>query len=407
MDLISAFLMQADSWYWGIWHPSFAMHIVYTLVVTQITIVAVTLYLHRYSAHRSLRLHATLKHFFRFWLWLTTGQGTKSWTAIHRKHHATTDVEGDPHSPVVFGIKAVLFTGAELYRASDTQEIRDKYGRGTPEDWVERYVYERFSFGGVASMLLINIVLFGPIGLTIWAVQMMWIPVMAAGVINGIGHYAGYRNFECKDASKNVFPWAFFIGGEELHNNHHTYPNSAKLSFKRWEFDIGWAWIMLFKYLGLAKPLSTGPIARKVLGRSVVDIDTALALMNDRFKVMANYADKVIAPNVRQEYENADKATRKVYKRALNLLRREEMLIDATARIRISQLVDTSPMLKTIYELKLQLQDVWAKRSGNGEEMLDAIKQWCLDAETSGIQALLDFSEELKSYTVPVAFAAK
>lgn len=403
MNALETVLMHADSWYWGVWHPSLIAGIVYTVVLTQITIVAVTLYLHRHSAHRSLELHPVLKHFFRFWLWLTTGQGTKTWTAIHRKHHAMTDAPGDPHSPKVFGIKAVLLSGAELYRASDTKDIREKYGKGTPDDWMERKVYERFTFGGIVSMALINVILLGPIGISVWAVQMMWIPVMAAGVINGIGHHFGYRNFECQDASKNVLPWGIFIGGEELHNNHHTYPNSAKLSFKPWEMDIGWGWIKLFQFFGLAQPLSTGPITKQIPGRLVVDIDMAWALMNDRFKVMANYAEKVIAPHVRQEYEAADQATRQLYKRAQKLLGRDETLVDAAGRDRISELMDSSPMLKTIYELKLQLLAVWTKRGGSADELLEAVRQWCLDAEASGIQALREFSEELKSYTMPVA----
>ncbi len=394
MDL----LLNLENWYYGAWAPESAWTIVaYTLIVTHITIVSVTLYLHRHSAHRALELHPVLKHFFRFWLWLTTGIGTKSWTAIHRKHHATTDTPDDPHSPQILGLKALLLTGVEIYRQADTAETSDRFGKGTPDDWLERNLYRRFSFLGIG----INLILFGPIGITVWAVQMMWIPVLATGVINGIGHYWGYRNFECPDAATNVLPWGVLVGGEELHNNHHTYPNSAKLSVKPWEFDIGWFWIRLFQVLKLARPLSTGPVVERVAAKQAIDLDTAWALLNDRFRVMANYANQVVAPLVEEEYHRADTATRQAMKRAKSLLCREPSLLDDAAWNRIMKLVDTNPMLKTIYDLRLQLQQVWAKRGGNSEDMLSDLKQWCLDAEETGIQCLSDFVEELKSYTIP------
>ncbi|NJN06363.1 MAG: hypothetical protein HC814_08375 [Rhodobacteraceae bacterium] len=270
------------------------MLVVYTLIVTHITIVSVTVYLHRHSAHRAVELHPALQHFFRFWLWLTTGMTTKAWTAIHRKHHAKCETEEDPHSPVIFGIRKVFWQGAELYKAaSKQQDILDRYGKGTPDDWLERNVYNKHSATGIAIMAVVNITLFGAAGLTIWAIQMMWIPVFAAGVINGIGHWWGYRNFECPDAASNISPWGILIGGEELHNNHHTYPNSAKLSVKPWEFDIGWFWIRTFEVLGLAKPLSTGPVVERVAGKHAIDLDTVWAVLNDRFRVMAHYAERV------------------------------------------------------------------------------------------------------------------
>jgi fatty-acid desaturase len=240
--------------------------VIYTLVVTHITIVCVTVYLHRHSAHRALDLHPALANFFRFWLWMTTGMRTKDWTAVHRKHHAVCETEEDPHSPVIYGIKKVVLEGAELYREGCTEETLQRFGKGTPEDWVERNVYTRYPYLGVSLMMIVNLLLFGPAGLVIWAVQMLWIPFLAAGVINGIGHYWGYRNFECPDAATNIVPWGILIGGEELHNNHHTYPNSAKLSVKPWEFDIGWMWIRLFTVVRLAKPLSTGPVVERVPG---------------------------------------------------------------------------------------------------------------------------------------------
>jgi fatty-acid desaturase len=232
----------------------------FTLVVTHITIAAVTIFLHRSQAHRALDLHPIPSHFFRFWLWLTTGMVTKEWVAIHRKHHAKCETDDDPHSPQTRGIKTVLLTGSELYRAeAKVQETLTKYGHGTPDDWIERNLYTRFSWQGVGLMLIVNLMLFGAIGATVWAVQMLWIPITAAGIINGIGHWWGYRNFEAVDASTNVSPWGIIIGGEELHNNHHTYPTSAKLSVKPYEFDIGWAYIRGLETLGLAKVRKTPP----------------------------------------------------------------------------------------------------------------------------------------------------
>lgn len=230
------------------------MYVLYVLMVTHVTIASVTIFLHRNQAHHSVELHPIASHFFRFWLWLTTGMFTKTWTAIHRKHHAKVETDEDPHSPKILGIKKVLFEGAELYRvAGKDKEMLERYGKGTPDDWLERNLYGKHDRIGILTMLVINMFLFGPIGLTLWAVQMMWIPVTAAGVINGVGHKWGYRNTETPDASTNVVPWGIVIGGEELHNNHHAYPLSARLSLKWWEFDIGWMYIRILETLGLAK----------------------------------------------------------------------------------------------------------------------------------------------------------
>jgi fatty-acid desaturase len=381
---------------------SFGTMVLYTLVMTHITIVSVTLYLHRYSAHRALELNGALKHFFRFWLWLTTGMLTKEWTAVHRKHHVDCETEEDPHSPQIFGLKKVLWEGAELYGVTAAKsQVLDRFGKGTPDDWIERNLYSKFKITGVGTMMVIDLMLFGVGGLTIWAIQMMWIPFWAAGVVNGIGHYWGYRNFECPDAARNLVPWGILIGGEELHNNHHTYPNSAKFSVKPWEFDLGWLYVTVFKALGLAKPLSTGPIVEKVAGKDQIDKDTLWAVLNDRFRVMANYAERVVAPVVESEVQRADAAKRAVLKRAKSLLTREDTLVDEAGRDDIIRAVDGSPVLKTIYDLKQQLQNVWAKRGGDAEVLLNEFKQWCIDAEATGIQALRDFVVDLKSYTVP------
>ncbi|MEZ5598670.1 MAG: transposase [Pseudomonadales bacterium] len=374
--------------------------VIYTLVVTHITIVSVTVYLHRHSAHRSLDLHPVLAHFFRFWLWLTTGMGTLQWTAIHRKHHAVCETPDDPHSPQVMGLRRILLQGVEVYREGGTPETLARFGAGCPNDWVERHVYTPHSSLGIFLMLAINIGVFGVIGLSIWAVQMLWIPLFAAGVINGIGHFWGYRNFECNDASRNISPWGILIGGEELHNNHHTYPNAAKLSVKPWEFDIGWFWIRLFSMLGLARVKSRGPIAVKVEGKSSLDLDTAWAILNDRFRVMARYAEYVIAPSVRAELGKTMAPSRRLVRQARQALSRDSGILTARQQARIDNLVSRSDELKRVYELRLALLDVWRKRT-NAEELLAGLRHWCQEAEASGLRVLEDFVAELKRYAMP------
>lgn len=391
----------------GLLNFSVLQIVIFALVVTHITIVAVTVYLHRHSAHRALDLHPALAHFFRFWLWMTTGMGTLEWTAIHRKHHAKCETDQDPHSPVVMGIREIMLRGVEAYRIeAANEETLQKYGRGCPDDWMERNVYSRYPIGGIAAMLVINVALFGVLGLTVWAVQMAWIPFWAAGVINGIGHWWGYRNFECQDASRNISPWGIIIGGEELHNNHHTYPNSAKLSVKPFEFDIGWAWIRLFETCGLAKVISKGPVVERVPEKSTIDKDAAWALLNDRFQVMARYSNEVVKPVMSQEYARADQATRKLIKRARKVLCRESSLIDDRARERINAAVESSANIALIHDLHQQLIDIWAKRGGNMEEVIAALRDWCKAAEASGMQNLREFAETLKSYTTPQPSAA-
>jgi hypothetical protein len=331
---------------------------------------------------------------------------TVEWTAIHRKHHATTETEEDPHSPQIHGLRAILFRGVEFYRAGVTADTIDRYGKGTPDDWLERNVYSRFLFTGLVIVAVADIVLFGSIGIVVFGVQMLWIPFFAAGVINGVGHFWGYRNFECPDAATNIVPWGILIGGEELHNNHHTYPNSAKLSVRPWEFDLGWFWIRCFQSLGLAKPLYTGPVVERVNGKNKIDMDTTWGVLNDRFEVMARYAEEVVGPLVEEEYRRADRATRQMLKRAKSILCREEMLIKEVERQRIARIVDNIPVLATIYEMRVELQAVWSKRGGNGEELLIAFREWCSTAEATGIQALREFVEELKSYSVPRLAAA-
>ena len=394
-------------WYNGLLDPNAWQVLVAILVMTHITIVSVTVYLHRYSAHRSLELHPALKHFFRFWLWLTTAMNTREWTAIHRKHHAKCETPEDPHSPVQKGLITVLRRGAELYQEeAKNEETLRIYGKNCPDDWIERNLYSRYPNGGITIMLAINLLLFGVIGLTVWAVQMMWIPVTAAGIINGLGHAVGYRNFECKDAATNISPWGIIIGGEELHNNHHTYPNSAKLSVKKWEFDIGWMYIRLFSMFGLAKVRRTAPIAHRVEGKQTLDMDTAMAVLNNRFQIMAQYRKMVIKPLVRQELQKMDDSVRHVFRRAKRLLSREPSLLEPRQEERVQTMLNHSQSLRVIYEKRLALQQIWGRTSANGHDMLQALRDWCAQAEASGIKALQDFAAVLRSYSLQPQQAA-
>ena len=371
------------------------------LVFTQITIFSVTLYLHRSQAHRGVDFHPALAHVFRFWLWLTTAQNTREWTAIHRKHHAKCETVDDPHSPVIKGLSTVLRKGAELYRAeAENPETLRIYGKNCPDDWLERNLYTPYPLLGVAILGVIDLLLFGTIGITIWAIQMMWIPFWAAGVINGLGHAVGYRNFECRDAATNLVPWGIIVGGEELHNNHHTYPNSAKLSVKKWEFDLGWAWIKVFSFLHLAKVQRVAPIAHRVEGKGHLDMDTAMAILNNRFQIMAQYRKLVIGPLVKQELEKVDHSVRHQFHRAKRLLSRETSLLDDRHHLRIQSMLEHSQALKVIYEKRLALQQIWVKTSANGHDMLAAIKEWVHEAEASGIQSLRDFAHQLKTYSL-------
>lgn len=328
-------------WHTGLLDLSVWQLIATTLLLTHVTIVSVTVYLHRYSAHRSLELHSALKHFFRFWLWLTTAMNTREWTAIHRKHHAKCETPDDPHSPVHKGLSTVVRKGAELYmEEAKNEETLRIYGKNCPDDWIERNLYSRFPNAGIVLMLLIDLALFGVVGLSIWAVQMIWIPFWAAGVVNGLGHAVGYRNFECRDAATNLVPWGIIIGGEELHNNHHTYPNSAKLSVRKWEFDMGWAWIRLFSLFGLAKVNRTAPIAHRIEGKQLLDMDSAMAILNNRFQIMAQYRKLVILPLVRQEIGRADATLRHQLRRAKRLLSREPSLLQEEQQAHIDVMLE-------------------------------------------------------------------
>ncbi|HLT13421.1 MAG TPA: fatty acid desaturase [Marinobacter sp.] len=387
-------------WFNGLLDLSVWQLIAVALVMTHITIVSVTLYLHRHSAHNALDLHPVLKHFFRFWLWLTTAQNTKEWTAIHRKHHAKCETEDDPHSPVILGIRKVLLEGAELYAASATPETLERYGQRTPEDWMERKIYTPHKFLGITLMAVINLMLFGVNGIWIWAVQMMWIPVWAAGVVNGIGHYIGYRNYECADNARNISPLGILIGGEELHNNHHTYPNSAKLSRRWYEVDIGWGYIRLFQLFGMAKPKGYRPIAHYVPGKQEVDVDTVQAITNSRFDIMRQYRKRVMEPVLRQQRALMDDEVRPRYRKLKQLLYREVTLIKPREKVHLETVLERHEILRQIYEKNQELQALWRKRGLKPQEKLQALMEWCKDAEASGIRYLEEFSAHLRAYSL-------
>jgi stearoyl-CoA desaturase (Delta-9 desaturase) len=374
-----------------------------TLVLTHITIAAVTIYLHRSQAHRALELHPVVSHFFRLWLWLTTGMVTKEWVAIHRKHHAKCETAEDPHSPVAKGIKTVLFTGSELYRAeAKVQETLDKYGHNTPDDWVERNVYSRFSWQGVGLMLVVNLMLFGAIGATVWAVQMLWIPITAAGIINGIGHYWGYRNFEAPDASTNISPWGIIIGGEELHNNHHTYPTSAKLSVKRYEFDIGWLYIRTLELAGLAKVRKTPPKLELGTVKVLADGKTLEAIIANRYEVMAKYANglklAVSAELDRLKAQGAENSARwKDMRLAKAWLHRDDDKIPNGVRPGLANALGDSPKLAKLVAMREELRLLWTRTNVSAEQTVVDLQAWCRKAEESGIAMLQDFSIKLRA----------
>lgn len=376
-------------------------YIVVALGLTHVTIAAVTIYLHRHSAHRALDLHPSVSHFFRLWLWMTTGMSTKAWTAIHRKHHAKCETEEDPHSPQVLTLKKVLMEGSELYRKeAANQETLEKYGHGTPDDWIERNVYSRSDKGGVGMMLVLDILLFGPLGLTIWAVQMLWIPVTAAGVINGVGHYFGYRNFQAEDASTNIVPWGILIGGEELHNNHHAYATSAKLSNKWYEFDIGWAYISILSALGLAQVKKLAPQVRMESGKSKCDDQTLEAVITHRYDVLARFTRSLKATCAEElrrmrEHKHGHSIDLQGVKRWLHL---DAKMVAAKEKAQLDEVLKTSKVLATIYTMRQELAALWQRSTATKEQLLSQLEDWCHRAEKSGIAPLSDFSRTLRSY---------
>lgn len=383
----------------GLLAASWWQIVLYALVTTHITIASVTIYLHRHQAHRAMDLHAIPSHFFRFWLWLGTGQVTKEWVSIHRKHHAKCETLEDPHSPQAHGIKKVFWEGAELYRAeSKNKETMTKYGHGTPNDWMERNVYSRYSWQGVGLMMIIDLAFFGAAGLAVWAVQMAWIPVTAAGIINGIGHYWGYRNFEAPDASTNISPWGIMIGGEELHNNHHTYPTSAKFSVKPYEFDIGWIYIRALEKVGLASVKKVPPKLQLGSIQPVADEKTLEALIAHRYEVMAGFARELRrAGKVEIEVLKAKKADVSVLRAANRWLHRDDDKVPAAAKPQLAQARAEHPVLDKMVTMREELRQMWMSTSASREQLATDLQAWCHRAEESGIAALREFSMKLRA----------
>ena len=387
----------------GLLGASWWQMVLAALVMTHITIAGVTIFLHRSQAHRALELHPIMSHFFRLWLWLTTGMVTKEWVAIHRKHHAKCETEEDPHSPVTRGIDTVFWKGSELYRAeAKNQETLAKYGHNTPDDWIERHLYTPYSWQGVALMMIVNVALFGAAGVTIWAVQMIWIPITAAGIINGIGHYWGYRNFEAADASTNISPWGIIIGGEELHNNHHTYPTSAKLSVKPYEFDIGWLYIRIMETVGLATVRKTPPQLRLGAIKPVADNKTLEALIANRYEVMARYA-KAVRQAVGSELERLKaqggqgSARLAQMRLARQWLHRDADKIPQKIKPELERAVGQSPALAKFMTMREELRQLWTRTNVSAEQLVVDLQAWCKRAEDSGIASLQDFARNLRA----------
>lgn len=375
--------------------------VAYILIVTHVTIAGVTIFLHRCQAHRALELHPLPSHFFRFWLWLTTGMVTREWAAVHRKHHAKCETPEDPHSPQTRGLRKVLLEGVELYReAAADRALVEKYGHGTPDDWIERRLYTRHSTLGVYLMLLIDVALFGAIGITVFAVQMIWIPLFAAGVINGVGHYAGYRNFDCPDASTNISPIGILIGGEELHNNHHSFATSARLSNKWWEFDIGWMYIRILSMLGLATVKKVASVPKMVPTRPKVDLEALQAVIHHRYDVMAAYA-----VSLKQACRDEAARLRSMRSPAVGLVVAARRWLPAEAgkwseqhRAKLAEVFAASDMLRKLVEMRAELDAIWSRSTATREQLVGQLQQWCSRAEASGVRALQDMSVRLRSY---------
>ncbi len=386
----------------GLIHAGVGSLALYLLVVTQLTILSVTLYLHRSQAHRGVDFHPLIAHFFRFWAWLTTAMVTKQWVAVHRKHHAKVETIEDPHSPMVFGIKRVFWQGVELYRvAASDKATEEKYGRGTPDDWIERNLYARFPDAGPTLLALLSIALFGFWGLAIWAIQMLWIPFWAAGFVNGLGHWWGYRNFESSDTSTNLSPWGLWIGGEELHNNHHAFPSSAKFALRRFEVDIGWVVIRLLAALRLARVLRVAPSLDVRPNVHLPDAETLRAVLTHRFHALTDYYRQVIVPTLKDEAALASERVRAVPAKLRRALADGGRWLDGEGRQRLQALIEHRPTLGTVVEYRARLLAALDQRVP--EQALRNLQQWVREAEASGIAVLQQYAARLKAYALPVA----
>ncbi len=385
----------------GLLNFSWWQIVIFTLVTTHITIAAVTIFLHRCQAHRALDLHPAVSHFFRFWLWLTTGMVTREWAAVHRKHHARCETPDDPHSPQTRGLNKVLFEGVELYReAAADKQLVEKFGHGTPNDWIEKHLYTPHTTIGIYLTLVIDVLLFGALGISVFAVQMLWIPVFAAGVVNGIGHFWGYRNFDCVDASTNIFPWGILIGGEELHNNHHSFATSAKLSAKWYEFDIGWMYIRILSMLGLANVKKVIPQPKLGAARPRIDLEALQAVIHHRYDVMATYA-----AGLRRVCEDEAKRLRNVRRPDSTLIASARRWLPTDAakwtdqnRAKLAEVFAASDAIRKIVEMRGELDAIWARSNASREQLVAQLQQWVATAEASGVRVLQDMALRLRSY---------
>ena len=387
-----------SNYIYGLLDLSFWQYVLVGIVMVQFTMMAITLFLHREQAHRSLDLHPALRHIFRFWLWLGTGAVTREWVAVHRKHHAMCERDGDPHSPVVFGLKRVLLEGAELYQVEARKaDVVEKYSRGTPDDWIENNLYRRYPNLGLTIMVVSCLLLFGAPGIILIGLQIGAMPLHAAGIINGLGHARGYRNFETADASTNLTPIAFWIGGEELHNNHHAFPTSAKFSVQWWEFDIGWMYITLFRALGLCKVRRLAPAPRLSESRQI-DMQTLQAVLVNRMHVLRDYTRSVTLPELKRE-RLADQRNALLAKARKVLVRRPDRL-DRAALAHLDSVLEDNDQLRRVYELREKLVHIWEQANVSNEKLLAQLKEWCAEAEASGIRSLEEFAVRLRGYAM-------
>ena len=389
----------------GLWNPPLWAVVVFALVLTHITIASVTIFLHRCQAHRSLSLHPAASHFFRFWLWLTTGMVTKEWAAVHRKHHAKAETDEDPHSPQVHGLAKILWTGVVYYvrEARDPETLR-KYGHGTPDDFLENKIYSKFPFIGIVLMAMIDVALFGAlVGGIVWGVQMVWIPFWAAGVINGVGHYWGYRNFQPQDESRNIVPLGVLIGGEELHNNHHAFPTSARLSNRWYEFDIGWLYIRLMAMAGLAKVKRVAPTLLSADARSACDLDTLQAILSNRFEVATRFARmmKGTCQSELREFRSRVGAAAAPRRRALSdwLHGMESRLSREDCRA-LGNFFRQNRVAAEVEKMRNELAMLWSDRAATAEQLVERLRDWCHRAEQSGVEGLREFARDLRGYRI-------
>ena len=388
--------------FYGLADLSFWGYVVVTVLWMHVTLIAITLYFHRDQAHRAIDLHPALRHFFRLWLWITTGASTREWVAVHRRHHAYCERDGDPHSPRIFGLKTVLLEGAELYRAAARdRETIEKYAKGTPNDWLENHLYAHptGSYYGIALLVLADLVLFGVPGIIMIAFQLGNMPLLAAGVINGLCHAKGYRNFETPDASTNLWPLAVLIAGEELHNNHHAFPTSARFSMRRHEFDLGWLYLKMFAALRLAKIRRVAtPPALKASAGAAPELDELRAIIVHRMHVLRHYTYNVTLPVLRRELETFGENANTLLRTARRYLSRQPEMLDESSRQQLEALADRHPRFQTVLQFRNELKQLWEGAHTSNDRLLADFREWCARAEQSGIQGLQEFVHYLRSF---------